>query len=84
MGYWALWEKNALEKEQSEHMWFTTNVSHVTILHIICHILLFVFSAKIEEKRKREEEKRNIEEEQVYYWLFKAVKMKMRESMHLK
>lgn len=53
-------------------------------LHIICHILLFVFSAKIEEKRKREEEKRNIEEEQVYYWLFKAVKMKMRESMHLK
>lgn len=32
-------------------------------LYIICYILLFVFSVKIEEKRKREEEKRNIEEE---------------------
>jgi len=45
---------------------------------------LFGFSAKIEEKRKREEEKRNVEEEQVYYWLFKAFKMRMWESMHFK
>jgi len=35
------------------------------MLNIICRTLLFGFSAKIEEKRKREEEKRSVEEEQV-------------------
>ena len=54
------------------------------MLNVICHTLLFGFSAKIEEKRKREEEKRNIEEEQVQYWLFRAFKMRMWERMYLK